>query len=256
MSSHREDVTTQVAVANRVLAETGLAAGVRASLGHASMRIPSEPDKFVVKGRGYRMDILSRMRPEDMVVCDLEGNLVEGPPGIIQCGEVMIHSCIYRARPDVQSIVHVHPKFTVVMSVLKATLVPMAQEGILVVRHPLPVYPHSKVVTTEAEGQEVARLLGSGRAVILFGHGAVTADASLEQSVMTMIQLEHQAEMNYHAYCAMGSDHPSIPDQLVEEIARGRSYDAPHFRAAIARAGMPKYTGIWHYYAELVSGDL
>ena len=43
-----DDVRYEVAVANRVLSEVGLATGVLASLGHASLRVPEEPDKFVV----------------------------------------------------------------------------------------------------------------------------------------------------------------------------------------------------------------
>src|SRR3712207_2754914 len=109
MGSELDDVKYQVAVANRVLAEVGLASGILASLGHASQRVPSDPEKFVVKGRGYAMDALAAMRPEDMILCDLEGNKLDGPPGSTQCFEVKLHSCIYKLRPDVQSVVHVHP---------------------------------------------------------------------------------------------------------------------------------------------------
>jgi ribulose-5-phosphate 4-epimerase/fuculose-1-phosphate aldolase len=124
-----EAAKVEVAIGNRILAEVGLAAGVRASLGHVSLRVPGDPNLFVVKGRGYRMDVLSRMRPEDMVVCDLEGNWVDGPPYSLQCSEVKIHSCIYKNRPDVVSVVHVHPDYVVLMSVLQNDLKPMAQEG-------------------------------------------------------------------------------------------------------------------------------
>src|ERR671926_1470809 len=117
-SAEYDEVRRQAAVGTRMLVAFGLSTGVRASLGHVSVRVPNEPDKFVVKGRGYRLDTLARMRPEDLVVCDLEANLVDGPPEIVPCTEVKIHSCIYQARPDVQSVVHVHPKFTVLLSVL------------------------------------------------------------------------------------------------------------------------------------------
>ena len=69
----------EVAVGTHMLTQFGLATGVRASLGHVSVRIPGEPDKFVVKGRGYRLDALNKMRPEDLVVCNLEGELIDGP---------------------------------------------------------------------------------------------------------------------------------------------------------------------------------
>ena len=72
--SSLEAAKIEAAIGNRILAAFGLAEGLRASLGHVSMRVPGDPTMFVVKGCGYRMDVLSRMRPEDMVVCDLEGN--------------------------------------------------------------------------------------------------------------------------------------------------------------------------------------
>ena len=56
-----------------------------ASLGHASMSVPEVPDRFVIKGRGYQSDVISQMQPDDMVVVDLDGFLVEGPPGVTQC---------------------------------------------------------------------------------------------------------------------------------------------------------------------------
>src|SRR6266571_7325426 len=146
MATELEEIKLQVAQANRVLAEVGLATGVTAALGHASMRVPSQPDRFVVKGREYALDALAVMRAEDMVVCDTEGFLVDAPPGLTQCSEVKIHSCIYKTRPDIQSVVHVHPRNTIVMSLLTGTLHPMCQEGAELVRKPLPIYPHMKTV--------------------------------------------------------------------------------------------------------------
>src|SRR5207248_9231592 len=118
---------------------------------------------FVVKCRGYRLDTLARMRPEGLVVGDLEANLVDGPPEIVPCTEVKLHSCILKARPDVQSVVHVHPKFSVIMSVLGKTIRPMCNEGNSLVMEPLPVYPRQKIITTDEGATEMARLLGSGR---------------------------------------------------------------------------------------------
>src|SRR5689334_9972983 len=64
-----EDIREQVAEANRVLAEFGLSSGAVAGHGHASMRVPGSPERFVVKGRGARIDVLARSRPEEMIVC-------------------------------------------------------------------------------------------------------------------------------------------------------------------------------------------
>jgi L-fuculose-phosphate aldolase len=250
-------VKREVAIANRMLAELGLATGVLASLGHASLRVPSDPQRFVVKGRGYAIDALARMRPEDMVVCDLDGRLVDGPPGATQCFEVKMHACIFRARPDVQSVVHVHPRFTVLMSVLGIDLVPMCQEGLRLVRRPLPVYPHVKTIQSEEEGQEVATLLGASPAILLRGHGATTTGASLAEAVTNMVWLEEQAKMNWYAYLAAGPDHPRIPDEQIEESDnRPRLTELPHFKEVLSAGRQPRPGGFWPHYAELISRDL
>ncbi|MGZ8485835.1 MAG: class II aldolase/adducin family protein, partial [Candidatus Binatia bacterium] len=73
MNSDNEDVKREVAAANRVLANLGLATGFAAAFGHASMRIPTEPNHFFVKGREYEYDALAVMEADDMVMCDTEG---------------------------------------------------------------------------------------------------------------------------------------------------------------------------------------
>jgi L-fuculose-phosphate aldolase len=256
-TSAATDVKQQVALANRVLWATGLAAGITVAHGHASMRIPDQPERFVVKGRGYRMDALSAMRAEDMVTCDLDGNYVDGPPGSTQCFEVKMHSWLYRLYPTVQSVVHVHPRYTVLMSVLGRPIKPMCQEGIALVARPLPVYPHTKVVVTDEEGEEVACLMAGHKAVLLQGHGATTIGASLEESVTNMLYLEEQARMNYYALSALGPDHPTISPELVEEVVAARSHaELPHFRDVFARVkGQPRVNGLWQYYAAQVSKE-
>ena len=52
MAGELDFAKEEAAVGARMLAEFGIASGVRASLGHVSYRVPGEPDKFVVKGRG------------------------------------------------------------------------------------------------------------------------------------------------------------------------------------------------------------
>jgi hypothetical protein len=128
-------------------------------------------------------------------------------------------------------VVHVHPRLIVLLSVLRIPLVPMCQEGIQLVRNPLPVYPHVKTLQNDEEGMEVARPLGDGSAIILQGHGAVTTGNSLAQSVTAMLQLEVQARMNYYAYCAMGREHPRIREEFIDEMTnRPPLHTLSHFQ--------------------------
>jgi len=254
MSTDLEDVKREVATANRVLANLGLATGVTAALGHASMRVPAEPNHFFVKGREYEFDALAIMEPDDMVLCDTEGFLIAGRAGLTQCSEVKIHACIYKTHPQVQAVVHVHPRYTILMSVLTGSLKPMRQEGAQLVRHALPVYPHVKTIQSDAEGMEVANVLGDSHAMLLRGHGAVTTGSSLSEAVMGMAQLEEQAQLNYFAYCAQGKDHTYLSDDLLDEMLnRTPLYEQPHFKDVLK--GRPaQRDGIWNYQKRAASG--
>ncbi len=253
MPTELEDVQKQTAAANRILTDLGLAVGVTSALGHASMRVPSEPNKFVVKGREYELDALSEMQADDMVVCDTEGFKVGGRPELTQCSEIKIHSCIYKTQPQVNSVVHVHPRYTVLLSVLGVTIVPMCQEGAPLVRNPLKVYPHVKTIQTDEEGMDLATLMGGDKAILMQGHGAVTTGKDLEESVTAMLQLEEQARMNYLAYSAAGRDYPKIPLDLVDAMSnRTPLHELPHFRDVLA-GREPLRGGIWAYRVARVS---
>jgi L-fuculose-phosphate aldolase len=247
MSTDVEEVKREVAAANRVLANLGLASGMTAALGHASMRVPSEPNHFFVKGREYQLDALEIMEPDDMVMCDTEGFLVGGRAGLTQCSEVKIHACIYKTHPNVQAVVHVHPRYTILMSILTGVLKPMCQEGAELVRRPLPIYPHVKTVQSDAEGMEVANLLGESKAMLLYGHGAVTTGKKLSEAVMGMAHLEEQARLNYLAYCAQGKDYNSVPDNLVDEMSnRTPLYEHAHFKDVL-KGRAPQRDGTWNF---------
>jgi L-fuculose-phosphate aldolase len=166
-----------------------------------------------------------------------------------------MHSWLYKLYPEVQSVVHVHPRFTVLLSTLGQVIKPMCQEGIHLVARPLPVYPHTKVVVTDDEGAEVARLMAGWKAILLQGHGATTTGASLEEAVMNMLHLEEQARMNYYALSALGPGYVSIPSALVDEVVNAPAHAGlAHFREPFARAqGQPRVNGVWQYYAAQVA---
>ncbi len=247
MNSDLEDVKHEVAAANRVLANLGLATGLTAALGHASMRVPAEPNHFFVKGREYEFDALAVMEPDDMVMCDTEGFLIGGRTGLTQCSEVKIHACIYKTHPTVQAVVHVHPRYTILMSILTGSLKPMCQEGAQLVRRALPIYPHVKTIQSDAEGMEVANLLGESQAMLLYGHGAVTTGKNLREAVMGMAHLEEQARLNYLAYSAQGKDYNCLPDNLVDEMSnRTPLYEHPHFKDVL-KGRAPQRAGTWNY---------
>ena len=182
-----------------------------------------------------------------MVMCDTEGFLIGGRAGLTQCSEVKIHACIYKTHPNVQAVVHVHPRYTILMSILTGTLKPMCQEGAQLVRQGLPIYPHVKTIQSDAEGMEVANQLGESQAMLLYGHGAVTTGKSLSEAVMGMAHLEEQARMNYLAYSAQGKDYNYLPANLVDEMSnRTPLSELPHFKDVL-KGRAPQRNGTWNY---------
>ena len=234
-TSNLDDIRKRVWIGNRSLHRLGLATGVTASVGHASMRLPDNPNLFMIKGREMEIDALAVVRQDDIVTCNLDGMLVDGKGGLTQVSEVMIHACIYKLRPDIVSVVHAHPRYTVLMSVLNATMTPSGNSGNELVRRPIPVYPHMKTIQSEEDGMGVAKTLGAGRTVLLRGHGAVTTSTrSVAQAVMAMAQLE-QGEWNYYAFTAEGPDHTHLSDDYLNEVTNHTPiWELPHFKAVLA----------------------
>lgn len=182
-----------------------------------------------------------------MVMCDTDGFLIAGRAGLTQCSEVKIHACIYKTHPNVHAIVHVHPRYTILMSVLTGSLKPMRQEGAQLLRRPLPVYPHVKTIQSDSEGMEVANLLGDSRAILLRGHGAVTTGTKLSEAVMGMAHLEEQARMNYLAYCAQGNDYTFLQDDILDEMLnRTPLHEHAHFKEVL-KGREPRRDGTWNY---------
>ncbi|HZT06518.1 MAG TPA: class II aldolase/adducin family protein [Chloroflexota bacterium] len=246
-----DDVLEEVALASRMLFEMGLADAATIERGHVSLRVPGQPDRFVIKALG---PALSMTRKEHMVVVDVNGFKVGGPRELNLPNEVKMHSCILRERPDVNSVVHVHPRYTVLMSVLQEQLAPMCIEGMQLFNEPLPLFPSPRLIIREEDGVEVAKLLGARDAILLQGHGAATVGADMEDSITNMLCLEEQARMNYLAFCAAGRDHAALrPEQRVEFAQNMRRLgEQEHLKPEVAPTPR-KPSGIWNHYARLAA---
>jgi ribulose-5-phosphate 4-epimerase/fuculose-1-phosphate aldolase len=146
------------------------------------------------------------------------------------------------------------------MTLFQKDIVPMAQEGHRVVarKEPIRILPQMKIISTEEEGMAVADLLGNDNVVMMLGHGAVTASTqSVQDSVMTMAWLEHQAEYNYMGLCAGGPNHPSIPWEIATQPSLG---EPPHIAKRVAQlpGAQRRFDegGVWAYIREIVSADM
>ena len=243
------ELMEEAALANRMLYEMGLADASTIERGHVSLRLPDDPNTFIIKALG---PALSQTHAEHMVIVDVNGYKAGGPRELNLPNEVKMHSCLLRERPDVNSVVHVHPRYTVLMSVLQEQMGPMCIEGMPLFAEPLPMFPSPRLIIHEQDGAEVARLLGSHSAILLQGHGAATVGGDMEDAIVNMLHLEEQARMNYLAFCAAGSGHAVLtPEQRAAFVANMRSMpEADHLKPEVAPTPR-KPSGIWRHYAAL-----
>ena len=235
------ELVEKVATANRILVRAHLADEIRITVGHVSARIPGT-DYIIVKGRGYQRDLLSEMRPEDMLITDLENEVVEAPPGITPPREIYLHTAVYKRRSDVACVVHAHPEYATLMSVLDAPLTVLHHEGILAISDGIDTYPDMAVIRTKALGDDMAAVMDRKNTLLLRGHGAVAAGVSVEEAMGSMIGLEDQAKRNYMALAGARRNRATLPRDQVLRYAATRERDTTS-DAAIA---------MWQYFEKLV----
>ena len=155
---------------------------VRWTGGNVSER-DAETGLVVIKASGIRYE---EMRPEHMVVMDMDGRLVEGD--FKPSSDVHSHLFIYRHRPDVGGVVHTHSRyataFAAVGKPIPCVLTAMADEF----GGPIPCGGFA-LIGDEAIGKIVVETIGKSPAVLLKNHGVFTvgkdAAAAVKAAVMT-----------------------------------------------------------------------
>ncbi len=216
-----KELKQKVATACRILAASGICSGIRAAVGHASARVP-DTDLIVIKGRGYRNDALESLRPEDQLLIDLDCNIVSGPKGIAPPAEIKLYTHVYKTRPEVGGIVHAHPRFATVMSVVNIPMSVVCHEGAHVTLQGVPVFDDMNLISTDETGSQMAAALGQRSALLLKAHGAVTVGKTVEQATVNMIDLEEQAQMNYYCLNVGGTDFPRVSPKEVDAFVKFR----------------------------------
>ena len=159
---------------------------VRWTGGNVSARDP-ETGYVVIKPSGVRYEAL---RPEHMVVLNLDGTLVEGT--LKPSSDTASHLYIYRHRPDVGGIVHTHSPyataFAAVGKPIPVVLTAMADEF----GGPIPCGDFA-LIGSEAIGRMVLDAIGSSCAVLLKNHGVFTIGANAEAAVKAAVMTEDVA---------------------------------------------------------------
>ncbi len=207
----------KLAKALRIIVNEGLIE----NSGHISARIPGT-DHICVLGHIHEEGhLLREATASDFITVNMDGKVVEGEHEPV--GEIYLHTEIYKARSDVNSVLHTHAPVTVALSIagIPVTAVYGASGGTIFGKG-TPIFKFSIQVNAAERGQELAQVLGDNMAVMLKGHGAVTVGASMEQACTISLNLERSAKLMLMA-AQFGKVEPISAQDLTEYRRRGRA---------------------------------
>jgi L-fuculose-phosphate aldolase len=167
--------------------------------GHVSVRVPGDPDHFFMKPHSHGFDEIT---PENIVVCNLDGEKVGGAGR--RHSEVFIHSEIFKARPDVMSVIHSHPTHAVALSATGQPLKMISQPSCHFADG-VPYYTDTmNLIRTPDMGAGVARALGSSKAVLMRNHGVAVTGRSIDEAVVLALLLEDACKIQLMTEAAGG----------------------------------------------------
>ncbi|MEK9677870.1 MAG: class II aldolase/adducin family protein [Rhodospirillaceae bacterium] len=199
--------------------------------GHCSIRTDGD-NMFINIGSCQR----SRMTTADICTIDFDGNVLEGngkPPL-----EFHLHAGIYKERPDVDAVVHAHPKWSTFLTITGHPYLPIFAQGTLV--YPLPILDSPNSINNPEMAKRLTDTLGDRPAALMKAHGAVTTGKTILDAFVLATYLEDNA---YRQYMSLQIGEPY--EFTEEEIAA--------CQAKLFNESLFKRT--WdHFYAKMEDG--
>ncbi len=169
--------------------------------GNVSARVPGA-DLMVIKPSGVSYDDLT---PESMVVCDLDGNVVEGDRS--PSSDTAAAAYVYRHMPHVGGVVHTHSTYACAWAAraepIPCALTMMADEF----GGDIPVGPFA-LIGDDSIGRGIVETLqrSNSRAVLMAGHGPFTIGKDAKDAVKAAVMLEDVAR-SVHISRQLGEPH-------------------------------------------------
>jgi len=242
------DLRARIARACRVLGKMEL---TRALRGHISARIPGT-ERIFIRARGPAESGVRYTSQDEVVEIGLDGRPVAGmPKGLRTPSEVYIHTEIFRARPEVNAVVHLHPPTVVLFTIVGERLLPIYGAydpfGLGIALEEPPLFHKSVLINTPELGRELTAAIGAKRACLMRGHGITTAADSVEEASVIALALNELATMNYQARLLgaprpiSGEDREGLRPAMKRLTERGTQAGEPGDAVATE----------WRYYCRL-----
>lgn len=177
--------------------------------GNVSARVPGA-DLLVIKPSGVRYHELT---PDKMVVCDLEGKLVDGD--YTPSSDTVSHAYVYRHMPKVGGIVHTHSSYATAWACRREPIPPVISMVADEFGGEIPVGPLARV-GDEAIGRGIVETLAQSRskAVLMANHGVFTIGKDALDAVKAAAMCEEVAK-TVHLARALGDPVP-LPQEFID----------------------------------------
>jgi L-ribulose-5-phosphate 4-epimerase len=164
----------------------------------------------VIKPSGIRYETL---KPEHMVIVDLDGNIVEGD--LKPSSDTASHLYIYRHRDDVGSVVHTHSRYATAFAALGRPIPVYLTAHADEFGGPIPCGGFA-LIGGEEIGREVVTSIGTSPAVLLKNHGVFTIGPTGEAAVKAAVMIEDVART---VWLTLQIGQPEeIPSELVDKL--------------------------------------
>lgn len=177
------------------------------SLGHLSLRDPEGRGFWMKQNAFWLGEVLG---PDDFVLVDMEGKKIAGEGG--RHSEWPIHSEILRMRPDINVVGHTHPTYGCLFSASTEALLPFTVDADYfthVPRHEADV----ALITTKAEGQDLAKAFAESFVILLANHGITFAGTSIKHAACVAVFFEKACKA--HVLGTGANLKPSFPSAAV-----------------------------------------
>lgn len=228
-----DEAVERIAEACRVLGKLGATHG---SFGHVSQRWSG--DSMLIKGKGAKEATLARTQASDIVHVDFDVQNVDSRQDLRAPSESFLHAWIYRMRPDVQSVIHMHPESAVLLTVCGIEPEPLYGAygaGSRLVAEDLRTYDFGLTISSHERGEAFATFFGESRAALMRGHGVTTAGESIEDAAVTMMLTKEACDFTYKAH-AIGKPTPLPAEERAEwskPMPAGRQFGSAGGKAGV-----------------------
>ncbi len=197
-----------LAACYRLAAHFGLNEGID---NHLTLMLPGHADRFLLAPFGLHW---SEIKASDFMVIDFDGRMLSGR-GPVEDTALYIHAPVHRLAPHARCVLHTHMPYATALSMLENPRLEMAVQSALMFHDDIAYDPgYNGLAFDSAEGERLARALGSKSVLMMGNHGVLAVGESVPRAFERLYFLERASQAQVLAL-STGRPLQLIPDPVV-----------------------------------------